>query len=114
MQAMPTSDPTPRRRVLHAIPFDIETTADWQLIPIRAVSAWAGKAQSTIYNMIREGRFPNHEEKENPGDRNAWRAGVVKAWIKGGLPAALAWRAAYAASSISTGDTGASAGGTTS
>ena len=106
------TEPTQQRRVLHPIDMDIRTTADWQLVRIHTVAQWTQLAQGTIYNMIRDDKFPGHEEKKNPGDRNVWRAGVVKAWIKGGMAAALAWRTAYAASSISTGAD--SAGGATS
>src|SRR5215471_10623337 len=92
---MRTPSPARPSRVQHPVDFDIENTAQWQKIPVRTVSKWTGLAQGTIYNKIREGEFPDHEEKKNPGDRNEWRAGVIMAYIKGGMPAASAWREVF-------------------
>ncbi|MET3374246.1 putative DNA-binding transcriptional regulator AlpA [Variovorax boronicumulans] len=59
----------------------IEVAADPDaLLNLATVTAMTGMAKTTIYEAIKDGRFPTQARQERRFAR--WRAGDVRAWLR--------------------------------
>lgn len=81
MQLENTSKPTERKRHAPHVqqPLSAAENPD-ALLQARTVQALVGIGKSTLFTMVRDGRFPQPVRRGPRWTR--WRAGNVTAWLK--------------------------------